>query len=334
MDCKNNNDLISIIVPVYNVEKYLPKCLDSIINQTYKNLEIILINDGSTDKSGEFCKKYKDIDNRINVIHKINEGVSVARNTGINVAKGKYITFIDSDDWIETDYIESALKYLMEYKPDILINNYLRDIGGIFNLTNITPVVFNKHQALFEMIRGKYFNWSPVAAFYSSTICKTNKFAANIHYGEDLLFKYNFIKNSKNILYVPLSKYYYVNRDDSACNSYDNDKKMDDLYVMEYIMKRERNEIGNILLENEYLPRLINRTKILKFCDDKRYIELKFILNKKIKHMLFLNLFSTKVSIKNKIKMFICLMPKEIVSLFIKINTLINKKEESNAAQF
>lgn len=334
MDCKNNNDLISIIVPVYNVEKYLPKCLDSIINQTYKNLEVILINDGSTDKSGEICKKYKDIDNRISVIHKINEGVSVARNTGINIANGKYVTFIDSDDWIESDYIESALKYLVEYKPDILINNYRRDIEDSFNLTNLAPIVFNKHKALFEMIKGKYFNWSPVAAFYSLSICKINKFATNIHYGEDLLFKYNFIKNSKNILYVPLSKYYYINRDESACNSYAVDQKMDDLYVMEYIIKKERNEIGDILLENEYLPRLINRSKSLKFCDDKRYIELKFILNNKIKHMFLLNFFSAKVSIKNKIKMFICLMPKEIVSLFIKINTLINKKEESNAAQF
>lgn len=100
---------ISIIIPVYNVEKYLPTCIESILNQSYKDFEIILINDGSTDKSGMICDKYAHIDSRIKVFHKKNEGVSTARNLGLDHAIGEYICFIDSDDWLPSDYLEIIL---------------------------------------------------------------------------------------------------------------------------------------------------------------------------------------------------------------------------------
>ena len=98
--------LISVIVPVYNVEEYLPKCLESIINQTYKNLEIILVDDGSTDNSGIICEDYAEKDKRIKVVHQTNLGISAARNAGLDLCSGDYITFVDSDDYIECDEIE------------------------------------------------------------------------------------------------------------------------------------------------------------------------------------------------------------------------------------
>ena len=101
-----DKDLISIIVPIYNVEKYIKKCIDSIINQTYTNLEIILVDDGSPDNCGKICDKYKEKDDRIKVIHKKNGGLSDARNAGIDIATGEYITFIDSDDYVAENYIE------------------------------------------------------------------------------------------------------------------------------------------------------------------------------------------------------------------------------------
>ena len=104
------NDIISVIVPVYKAEKYLEKCLDSIVGQTYKDLEIILVDDGSPDSSGRICDKYAENDNRIKVIHKKNGGDSSARNAGFKEATGKYITTIDSDDWIELDAYEKMLK--------------------------------------------------------------------------------------------------------------------------------------------------------------------------------------------------------------------------------
>jgi len=112
-------DLISVVIPVYNVELYLEKCLDSVINQTYSFLEIILIDDGSKDKSGEICDKYANIDKRIKVIHKENGGLSDARNMGIEKSTGKYITFIDSDDYVELDYIEYLYNLMMKYDTKI-----------------------------------------------------------------------------------------------------------------------------------------------------------------------------------------------------------------------
>ena len=118
------DDKITVIVPVYNVENYLRKCLDSIITQTYKNIEIIVVNDGSTDASGQICQEYAQKDNRIIYIEKENGGLSDARNVGLDKMTGSYVTFIDSDDWIEQDYIETLYKKIVEYQADIAVGNY------------------------------------------------------------------------------------------------------------------------------------------------------------------------------------------------------------------
>ena len=115
---------ITIIVPVYNVEHYLDKCLDSLVNQTYKNLEIIVINDGSTDNSGEICQDYAQKDNRIVYIEKENGGQAEARNIGLDRMTGSYVTFVDSDDWVEVDYVETLYKKITKYQADIAVGNY------------------------------------------------------------------------------------------------------------------------------------------------------------------------------------------------------------------
>lgn len=125
---------ITVIVPVYNVENYLNKCLDSLINQTYKNLEIIVINDGSTDNSGKICQEYAQKDNRIIYIEKENGGQSEARNMGLDRMTGFYVTFVDSDDWVELDYVEVLYNKLIEYQADIAVGNYYsyNEQEGIF----------------------------------------------------------------------------------------------------------------------------------------------------------------------------------------------------------
>ena len=115
------NNLISVIVPIYNSEKYLPKCIESILSQTYKNLELILINDGSTDNSLNICNYYKSLDNRIIVIDKPNEGVSATRNLGIKIAKGDYLGFVDSDDYIEDNMYEVLLTQIETDKSQICV---------------------------------------------------------------------------------------------------------------------------------------------------------------------------------------------------------------------
>lgn len=118
-------DKVSIIVPVYNVEKYLKKAIESALNQSYKNLQIILVNDGSTDKSGEICDKYKEKDTRVEVIHKENGGLSDARNAGLDIATGEYIMFLDSDDFFTPNSVEIMYKEIEEKKADFIIGNYI-----------------------------------------------------------------------------------------------------------------------------------------------------------------------------------------------------------------
>lgn len=117
-------DKVSIVIPVYNAEKYLNKCVDSLLNQTYKNIEIILVNDGSKDSSPSICDKYKEKDKRIKVIHKKNAGVSSARNDGIKTAKGDWVTFVDADDWVEKNYVEYLLKNGVENNSEITLTTY------------------------------------------------------------------------------------------------------------------------------------------------------------------------------------------------------------------
>lgn len=122
-----NKPLISIIIPVYNVEEYLPKCLDSVVEQTYKNIEIICVDDGSTDSSGNICEEYGKKDARIRVIHKENGGLSSARNVGLKAINGEYVMFIDSDDWIDIGTCECCINILERYDVDLILWSYVRE---------------------------------------------------------------------------------------------------------------------------------------------------------------------------------------------------------------
>ena len=137
-------DLISVIIPVYNVEKYINRCVDSVIHQSYTNLEIILVDDGSPDNCPTICDNYSKQDSRIKVIHKKNGGLSDARNVGIEHSKGKYITFIDSDDYISNDYVEILYKLITKYNSKIAVaDNYIfYEDGNIYdNSTGIKQCV-------------------------------------------------------------------------------------------------------------------------------------------------------------------------------------------------
>ncbi|MFR4697621.1 MAG: glycosyltransferase family 2 protein [Streptococcus salivarius] len=119
-----NKEVVSIVIPIYNVEAYLKQCLETIVNQTYPNLEIILVNDGSPDNSEEICKEFFKRDSRIRYVRQVNGGLSAARNTGIDLATGDYITFVDPDDWVTEDYVETLYTQLKKYEADVSIANY------------------------------------------------------------------------------------------------------------------------------------------------------------------------------------------------------------------
>ena len=139
---KNINPKISVIVPVYNVEKWLNKCIDSILVQSYNNLEIILINDGSTDKSGDICDNYSKKDYRIRVFHNKNKGLSYSRNFGVKNSNGKYVMFVDSDDFIsDSNIIEKFISILERDKCDFIYTSYCRfDDGNKDKITEVLPI--------------------------------------------------------------------------------------------------------------------------------------------------------------------------------------------------
>jgi len=159
---KNDNSttpLVSVLVAIYNVEKYLPQCIDSIISQTYHNLEIILVDDGSTDNSGKICDEYAAKDSRVKVIHKLNGGLVSARNAGLDVATGEYVGFVDGDDWIEPQTYQTALELLQQYQVDLVKwgNNRVIDknITPIHSLhTRGVYVKSAKQQLMFNIIKG------------------------------------------------------------------------------------------------------------------------------------------------------------------------------------
>lgn len=207
------NPLISIIVPVYNVEEYLSKCLDSIVNQTYKNLEIILIDDGSTDNSGIICDEYSEGDTRIKVIHKKNKGVSNTRNIGIENASGEYILFVDADDEIERDYVYVMIKEVIQSDCDLVISNIL----DIFNTTcrkriikkeNLTGIFRNDYFTLLELLRVPF-----VKLYKSQMINKYNiRFCESMKLSEDQVFNFQYYSIIKNYKFINYYGYKYFHR--------------------------------------------------------------------------------------------------------------------------
>lgn len=216
---------ISVIVPVYNSEKYLHKCIDSILGQTYTNFELLLINDGSTDRSGEICDEYAVNDERVRVFHKENGGVSSARNVGIDNAKGKYICFIDSDDWVYDRLLESF--FILENDPETALlqqgfANEKKNGESTKTLVPnriVSPVEYSSFFYTFKFIRKWPFLHSKL---FSNEIIQTKsiRFDEDVTYGEDLLFILDYLLFTTKIITVNKVGYHYSYQEDSLSKFY------------------------------------------------------------------------------------------------------------------
>ncbi|MGL5903256.1 MAG: glycosyltransferase family 2 protein, partial [Cetobacterium sp.] len=212
------NPKISIIVPVYKVEPYLRRCIDSILNQTFTNFELILVDDGSPDRCGEICDEYAKKDCRIKVIHKKNGGLSSARNIGLNIAKGDYIGFVDSDDWIDADMYETLYNLIKESNKSISNIGYKIVYDNYSEcLTNHKVLKLNKEQALEELLKHKLYGNYFWPNLYTSELMKKFRFTENIIF-EDLDLMYRVISESNGIITVGMSKYNYLQREGSITN--------------------------------------------------------------------------------------------------------------------
>lgn len=209
-----NSALVSIIVPVYKVEYWLPKCIKSLLAQTYKNIEIILVDDGSPDKSGQICDKFAKKDSRIKVIHKENGGVSSARNAGIDAAEGEYICFVDSDDWLSEDAIETLYAEFLKNNVQIAIANMIT-VGkrnGLFRIVNKERIIsFNDPDNLFLDLYQEVSLSGLLGKLFSGKIIKNNEifFKEGMKFGEDVLFLLECFKNCSAISLIEKPIYYY-----------------------------------------------------------------------------------------------------------------------------
>ena len=246
----NGNPKISVIIPVYNPGKHLYRCLDSMINQTYENLEIILIDDGSTDKSGNICDLYALKDNRIKVIHKVNGGLSSARNTGLDVVTGKLIGFVDSDDYIKAEMYEKLKENMDTYKSDIAFCTFYKKNRYNSKINNNIP----KYKEGLYINRDKFDNINNISnvawnKLYKKDIFKSIKYAEGKAF-EDIAVICDIIDKAKKISYINEPLYYYRARKSGISKSYNNTDRIDALSnKIEYYRKHK---YLDLIAEEEY----------------------------------------------------------------------------------
>ena len=253
---------VSIIVPVYNVEEYLEKCLDSLINQTFKDIEIIIVNDGSPDNSEKIINKYIEKYHNIKYLKKKNGGLSSARNYGIKHAKGEYILFIDSDDYIENNMTELMYNKIINDNSDIVVCEFNYDFGNkkIRSYSNLDYTSDPKK---------KYLLTPPMACIrmYKKELFNDIKFREGIYY-EDLEINPKMVLYAKKISFLDEALYNYVIRDNSIMRTREFNNKLHDIYdVLDYNYKLLNNDYPNEV-EYMYITHLL-RTASLRFLDYK-----------------------------------------------------------------
>ncbi len=247
---------ISIIVPVYNVEKYLAQCLDSLINQTKKEIEIICVNDGSTDNSGKILAEYAKKDKRIKIITQKNAGLSEARNTAMKHVKGKYVGFVDSDDWVDVDFYEKLFDCAEANEADIAVASIAlaRDNGKFKNYKLYYKKFYKetktaKKYKLLDIPNCCYV-WNKI---YRNELLQKFTFPAG-RYFEDILFSHKIAFGANKVVCVPKTKYYYRLSNNSITQNL-NDKKANDFIYAIYEARRflENNDVKYVI-DNYYAP--------------------------------------------------------------------------------
>ena len=282
-----NDELVSVIVPIYNVEKYLQRCIDSIINQTYKNLEIILVDDGSKDSSGQICDDYTKKDKRIVVIHKKNGGLSDARNAGMKKAKGAYITFIDGDDEILPDYVKILYRNICKYNCGISACSYItlkHKPTKPIKSKNHKTIVYPQKEAIIEMLTSNSFTVSACSKLYRADIVRGIQFPVK-KLCEDNGTTYKFFLRSDSICHYQKPLYiYYQNKNSIMRQKFSwkkhdlielTDKMCDDLIKiypdLRDVLERRKIHSRISFLRQAYLYRDVDK-KDSRIIDAKNYV--------------------------------------------------------------
>lgn len=262
--------LLSILVPVYNVESYIPRCIDSLLNQLYTDYEIILVDDGSTDKSGEICDAYAMDDNRIKVIHQNNTGPSAARYAGLMASKGKYVAFVDGDDYLDSDMIEQLMNPIIEDDSiDISIGGHVLDRidGSIVNALSdgIKVTYYNYVEAMADMFEGKKFIWSLWGKIYKKELLLTYGIMSTCpsSHGDDTYVNSQVFPIAKKMVFVPVYGYHYCMRSDSMMHKAFNTSQIATVDVLNNLMEKYSNISNRVFnaLGNEFMKLSIRYLK-------------------------------------------------------------------------
>ena len=229
---------VSIVIPAYNVEKYIEECLASLLKQTYKNFEVIIVNDGSTDLTPEIANVFNHCDNRFNLISQKNSGLSASRNRGIEMAKGEYICFIDSDDWVDENYLENLLNAIEKNNCDIAASTIVRK-----RKFSQKYKIHYKEEQIYSTLEDKLnvcripvccYVWNKL---YKASLVKTHKFEEGVYY-EDVLWTPAILKDADKLVTVPNTNYYYGARRNSIVKKIQSKEKQYDHYSSQkFILK-------------------------------------------------------------------------------------------------
>ena len=333
-----NSELISVIVPIYNVEKYLRRCIDSLVEQTYTNLEIILVDDESPDNCGKICDEYAKKDKRIVVIHKRNGGLSDARNRGLEEAKGKYIGFIDSDDYINKNMYKVLYTNMKKNNADISICNFslVDDKGNKYKeekQLNNEIKIYSKKEALENLLIEKDYTNHAWNKLYNKKLFKNGK----IQYPEgkiweDIATTYLLFENANKVVYQNVSLYYYTQRNNSIMKGINREKiillgdiinQRKNYLSKKYDMLRKAIEIN----EGKYIKYYYDMILMLEFKDlynsklykdyYKRYREV-YLKNKK-------EIQDTQVTKTGKIGCSILYYSRTMYKIYTKIKKIIRR---------
>ena len=239
MEKTDNNPLVSIIVPVYKAEKYIHQCVDSLLTQTYRNIEVILVDDGSPDRSGAICDEYAAADSRVKVIHQPNGGVSVARQTGMDNATGDYFIHADPDDWVESTMIEELMAKAIEEDADMVICDYYEEDGGksSYKHNNIENTTSAKR--LLEMTISDAYLTSFCLMLVRSVISKAIRLTPVMSCREDQLYIVRLLNNNPKVSYLPKAFYHYRIDNASSLTHDFSEKRVDSCYKFAIEVNKE-----------------------------------------------------------------------------------------------
>lgn len=240
---------ISVIIPVYNTEKYLARCFESILNQNFTDMEVILVDDGSTDNSPSLCDEYAARDNRVRVVHQPNAGVSNARNHGLEIAHGEFIHFADSDDFLEGNFYQDLYNLAQSSGADVCCSVYsLETKNGDFvpATTKEELLIMSREDALTALLSARRVSYSLCDKIFKRDVIKDVKFNEEISHNEDYVFCYEAIKRANIVAYTSQLYYRYCNNPTSTVRSAFSHKRMTAIDAHEYVLNDIKNNIGTL----------------------------------------------------------------------------------------